>query len=260
MGRLARILFLVVTSCIALAISADALAQQERWRAGPAPETTPARSAVDEARRRYLKGVKLYDKEGAVDAALAEMQRAYDLAPSYKVLFNLGQVARTARDYALALHTFERYLADGGAKIGAPRRAAVAKEIKELKTYVSALTVTVDVEGATIHVNDMQVAVSPLVEPIMVNAGRTRVRAVKGPSQNSKTIVIPGGDEITVALALTSGAASVAPPASTTLDPTTPRPVDPSPGSDEPSKSPPYLWVGWATAGAFAAGATITGV
>jgi len=260
MGRLERISLLVLVCCFALAIPADGLAQTGRWRAVPPPDSPPAQSAVDEARRRYKKALKLYGKEGAVEAALAEMQRAYDLAPTYKVLYNLGQVARTARDYALALHTFRRYLADGGDELSKTRRAQVRKEIKELETYVSAVTVDVDVAGATIHLDDVEVGVSPLDEPVMVNAGRARFRAVKGSSQNSKTIVIAGGDEVSAELNLGGdGAGAPTPPP---LDPTDPHaePDDPAPEPDEPTASNPYLWIGWATTGLFAAGATITGI
>ncbi|MBW2454690.1 MAG: tetratricopeptide repeat protein [Deltaproteobacteria bacterium] len=259
MGRLERILLLVLACCFALAIPADAVAQEGRWRASPPPDTAPPKSTVDEARRRYQKALKLYEKEGAVDAALAEMQRAYDLAPSYKILYNLGQVARTARDYALALHTFRRYLADGGTKVDKQRRAKIAKEIKELETYVAAVTVTVDVPGATIHLDDVEVGVSPLDEPVMVNAGRARIRAVKGSSQNSKTIGIAGGDEITVSLSLGGGGTASTPDPDDPDDPE-PTPDDPDPVSDEPRASNPNLWIGWVATGAFAAGATITGI
>lgn len=262
MGRLERILSLVLACCFALAIPADAVAQGGRWRAGPPPATPPPKSTVDEARQRYQKALKLYEKEGAVDAALAEMQRAYDLAPSYKILYNLGQIARTARDYALALHTFKRYLADGGGKVDKQRRAKVGKEIKELETYVAAVTVAVDVSGATIHLDDVEVGVSPLDEPLMVNAGRARIRAVKGSDQNSKTIVIAGGDEITVTLRLGGGSPGATPDPGDPDDPDDPVPTpdDPDPVADGPTTSNPYLWIGWVATGAFAAGATVTGI
>ncbi len=262
MGRLERILFLVLACCFTLAVPADAVAQEGRWRAGPPPATPPPKATVDEARQRYQKALKLYEKEGAVDAALAEMQRAYDLAPSYKILYNLGQVARTARDYALALHTFKRYLADGAHGVDKQRRAKISKEIKELETYVAAVTVEVDVSGATIHLDDVEVGVSPLDEPLMVNAGRARIRAVKGSNQNSKTIVIAGGDEVTVSLGLGSDTSASTSDPDDPADPNDPQPTpdDPETGDQEPRKSNPYLWIGWVATGAFTAGATVTGI
>src|SRR5262245_24707637 len=74
-----------------------------------------------EARGRFERGIELYE-EGDMDAALVELRRAYELAPSYKLLFNIGQVHLQKSDYASALDAFERYLAQGGENVATKRR------------------------------------------------------------------------------------------------------------------------------------------
>ena len=255
-GKSGLRLWLVVVVGFALGLASHSWAQPGRWRAKLPPETPPPAAAVDEARERYQKAIKLYQEEGAVEAALAEMQRAYDLAPHYKVLYNVGQAARTLRDYPLALHAFQRYLADGGEKISAKRRAAVVKEIKELKTYVSAVDIRVNVDGAKITVDDALVGVSPLDDPVMVGAGRVRVRAQLGKQSDARTLVVPGGDQLTVELELAGGDTGATGASSEQGTASTP---GESPEPDDGTRASPLLWIGVAAAGAFALGAGITG-
>lgn len=45
----------------------------------------------DEARVHYAQGVDLY-KDGKFEQASIAFERAYEIAPSYKILWNIGQV------------------------------------------------------------------------------------------------------------------------------------------------------------------------
>ncbi|MEZ4302901.1 MAG: hypothetical protein R3B70_48710, partial [Polyangiaceae bacterium] len=75
----------MIASLVALAAIAPALPVTEAWA------QQPSAKALAEARTRYEKGKQLYG-EGAFDAALAELQRSYELAPSYKILYNIALV------------------------------------------------------------------------------------------------------------------------------------------------------------------------
>ena len=260
MGQVAGTLVLrslLAAAVLALVMGAPrlGLAQAARWRAGPPPTTPPSAAAIDEARQRNTKALKLYQEEGAVDAALAEFERAYDLAPSTVILYNIGQAARTGRDYALALHAYERYLADGAAEIRADRRQEVLEQVRELRTFVAALDVRVNVKGAKIFVDDVAVGTSPLGEKLSVNAGRVRVRAAFGGTQDSKVVVVPGGDQVTVELELAESGAG---PASGGGAPT-PQGGGAPPPDDGASAFSPYLWIGWGGAALLGAGAAVTG-
>ena len=87
--------------------------------------------AEDDARARVKRGLELYD-EGEYRLSLSELQRAYDLVPNYKVLYNIGQVRIQLGEYAEAQRVLRRYLDDGKEEIGAERRADVEKDLAML--------------------------------------------------------------------------------------------------------------------------------
>ena len=76
---------------------------------------------TEEAKSHFQRAVDLFH-EADFRAALIEFQRAYDAAPNYKVLYNLGQTAQELQDYAGALKAFRGYLDGGGREIPAARR------------------------------------------------------------------------------------------------------------------------------------------
>ena len=130
-----------------------------RARSRPTPE--PGSEQLREARTRFQRGIELYE-EGDMDAALVELRRAYELAPSYKLLFNIGQVQLQKSDYASALDSFERYLAQGGDNISRKRRGELEPLVQKLRQRVAEVTVTVDVAGAEVLVDDLPRGTAPL--------------------------------------------------------------------------------------------------
>ena len=112
------------------------------WRAQPEPASSArsdeARAAdVAQARQHFARGVELY-RGGAYDAALAAFTRAYELAPTYRILYNLAQVQAQRQDYVQALELFARYLGEGAAapaeaRIPDARVAEVEAEMTELR-------------------------------------------------------------------------------------------------------------------------------
>jgi hypothetical protein len=209
------------------------------------------KSSKDEARTRFERGKQLYE-EGAFDAALTEFQRAYELSPSYRILYNIGQVYRQTNDYAGALRSYERYLAEGKAEIDAKRRSEVEQEVSQLRARVATLQISVNVPGAEVSVDDVSVGKSPISQGVTVNAGRRRVTATReGKVPVAKVVTVAGSDVLKVELELTDTSAQggPAPPASSQVAPPKP-PV-------EESKTP---WLGWALTGAFGVGAAIGGV
>lgn len=90
---------------------------------------------VLKAQRRFRRGIKLY-KEGVLSDALTEMGRAYELAPSFKILYNLAQISCERGDYQAGLRYFTRYLADGAEEVPTERRQEVQQEIGRLRRLV----------------------------------------------------------------------------------------------------------------------------
>lgn len=142
-------------------------------------------------------------KDGDFTAAYVEFKRAYELAPNYRVLFNLGQTSRELKDYAAALSAFEQYLREGGKEVPAARRKDVQGWVDQLKKKVGTITVVTNVDGAEILVDDVAVGSAPLAAPVVVNVGRRKFGAtMSGYTPARRSLEIAGTQETTVSLEL----------------------------------------------------------
>ncbi len=192
---LAKPRLVVLLGALALAVPSTGHAADD--------DTEESDDPTEEASERFRRGVKLYKDEDYV-AALVEFKRAYELAPNYRVLYNLGQTSRGLKDYASALVAYQQYLDEGGDEIEEDRRNEVEKIVEDLTARVGKLTIVTNVDGAEIQVDDEVVGVSPLDEPVIVNIGKRRVDASRdGYAPAKRVIEVAGRDELDVELALT---------------------------------------------------------
>lgn len=182
---------------------------------GPAaPAGAESADPVERARVHYERGLQLFNEEN-YDAALFEFERAYELAPSYKILYNMGRIQRQQNNYAAAMRSYERYLREGKDAVPADRRKEVEGELAILKPRVALVTVKVNVDGADVYSDDIPVCTatiesscvgkSPLLTPIIVNGGRHKITATKqGYAPATSLISVVGSDVIEVKLDLVS--------------------------------------------------------
>ena len=175
------------------AAAGAALAQSSPRGPGPRPASV-APTVVDDAQASFRAGVDAY-AAGDVETALEEFERAYRLAPTYKILFNLAQVAYQRRDYVLATRYFTRYLAEGGNAIEPARRAEVERELVRLRTHIGELEIVGADAGCDVFVDDVRVGVTPLSAPLTATVGRRRVEVVEtsGRRQVRQVDVTAGG-------------------------------------------------------------------
>jgi tetratricopeptide (TPR) repeat protein len=153
---------------------------------------------LNKARSHFEQGVEFYG-EGDYRAALIELQRAYELHRTYKLLYNLGQVAYELRDYAGAERFFRDYLAKGGDELSPERRREVKQELARLRSRLASLRVNTSQPGATIRVDD-HVVVHP-EGLVRVSAGRRVIRAeASGFAPVERVVDVTGGEELTVEL------------------------------------------------------------
>jgi hypothetical protein len=206
----------------------------------------PDKAQLEEAQRRYQRGRELYE-ESDFQGALAEMRRAYDLAPSFKLLYDIGQVCFQMQDYPCALKTFTRYLNDGKGDIPAARREEVQADVERLKGRIAYLRVTVNKPDAEIFVDDVSVGKAPLSEPVMVSAGKRKVEArLTGAVPVARTIEVAGQDTVDVPLEIAGTSPSKIPA-----------------GGESAAPPPPQKggvpWVPWVITGGLAVGAGVVG-
>lgn len=193
-------------------------------------------SKMSEARARYERGLQLYD-EGDYDGARVEFEKAYELAPSYRILYNVGLVRRQQADYVGALRNFENYLDEGGTQIVELRRNEVARDIAALKKRIATITVTTNTPGAQIFVDDVLQGTAPLKHPVLLNPGRRKVTATKqGKLPATQMIEAVGEEQRDVKLTLEDSRTVVV---------------------EVREKRVP--WVGWVATGVLAVGAGVFG-
>jgi hypothetical protein len=204
-----------LSGCLLLSVATNAAAQEPGATAAPAaaaPAAAPS-PKVKEATARFERGLALYD-DGDFDAALVEFNRAYGLSPTYKILYNIAKIERGKNDYSSALMHFQRYLEEGGSEVAPERREEVEKEINVLKQRVGQVSITANVDGAAVFIDDQPVCgarmadpgcvgTTPLRAPIIVNPGTRKITASKRGYQNADSqLTIAGGDQNVVKLEL----------------------------------------------------------
>ena len=228
--------------------------------ARPKKRAEVAAQVPSEAQQRFQRALDLYD-EGNLDAARAELQRAYDIAPHYRLLYNLGQVAFELHDYPAALSAFERYLSEGGSKVPEPRRAQIESDIEKLKGRVARIVLRVDVSQADVFLDDVAVGATPLAAPLVVAAGRRKVAVAKeGYATITRWIEVAGGDSSELTMALDQAPERSAAASASSLP--SPAAIERQFGLSAPADAPGasgVLWGGWAVAGSLAVAAGVTG-
>lgn len=221
--------------------------------AATAFSTSPAFAQEDrgaEAAAHFKRAVALYS-EADYKAALVEFKRAYELQPHVTVLYNLGQTYYQLQNYAEALTTFERFLAEGGTA----HRNEVENAVSVLKTRVGRVDVTTPTPGWEISVDDEPVGKTPLPKPIPVSIGKRRISATKaGETTQSRVIEVAAGETQPLTL---GGAGGPAP------TPGQPQKTETTLSTDDATKGDSgktLLILGWAGTAALATGAVVTGI
>ncbi len=158
---------------------------------------SPSTEDVDSTKAavRFQQGVELY-REGSYEGALAEFRKAYQLSPSYRVLYNIAQTQNALHDFVGASKSLAQYIAEGGFNIPAERRAQVEELSAMLKERIAHLEISTNVSGADIRVDDVSVGTSPLPRPVPVNVGTHKVSAFKAGSPETVRILTVAGREI----------------------------------------------------------------
>ncbi|MEM1033841.1 MAG: PEGA domain-containing protein [Myxococcota bacterium] len=165
-----------------------------------ADETAAQMAAIAEAREHYERGRELY-RDGDFKLALIEFQRANDIAPSYRILFNLGQVNMQLRNYARATESFRRYLLQGGDRISAERREAVEMELSALRSRTAYLSVDGNTPKAEVRVDGVPVGSIPLTK-VLVDAGEHTVSVNFRGKSDSEYVVLAGQEHATLTIDL----------------------------------------------------------
>jgi hypothetical protein len=206
----------------------------------PPPASSPAGSgqSSEEASNHFKRGLQLFD-EGDYTLALVEFERAYQLAPNYRALYNIALVDIQLGRYADAARTLEIYLHDGGDAIAAARRAEVTTTLAGLKLRTATVDISANVPGAEVTLDGKPLDPSRLRVPMVIDAGEHSLRATApGYQAANRTVTLAGADRASVRLDLVA--------------------LLPVRSSDAPAHARGPFWPGFAITGGLAAGAIVS--
>ncbi len=258
----------------------------------PAAPTAPkpTKEQLAEAKLHYERGAALY-RDTDYKLAGVEFEETYRIAPSYKILFNLGQVYLNLNRYAEARSALERYLAEGGKEIAPARKAEVEKDLWGLKARTAHVSISFyrmwapergkpkekqPVDGVSVSIDGKQVATP--VKNLLIDAGdhsigtyadgylteQPRNITLSGDStKNLEFEIKPQRSQEQIWAEEDRDKQRVAETAQERKQ----REEQAAREQEERRKfleqingKKDYTWVGWVATGAFAAGATVTGI
>lgn len=232
---------------VALAfLVAHGVALPARAEAGSPQADQKQEQRVTEARQAYQRALAQFDA-GEFTAALAGFRRAFELAPSFHILYNMAVVHMALEDAAASMEAFEQYLQEGAEQVPPERREEVRRELAELSRRVAWLDVRVNRADAQIWIDDRDVGTSPLARRLRLNPGMYLVRVRDRSDRLEEQIVrLQPGEERVVSFQLEGERVTESPQTPTV------------PVQSEPSTAQPP-WLAWGVTGALAVSAGIAG-
>jgi hypothetical protein len=189
-------LVVILSVCTAGAVRAEDVVPPVEAK-GEAPLSADAQAA-----ERFRRGMQLFD-DGDFALALVELERAYELSPNYRALYNIGLVNIQLARYATAARTLRRYLEEGGEAVPAERRAEVGALLENLALRTATLTLVVRTAAAEVSLDGRKVEAGELAQPILVDAGEHRIEAAaEGFRARSYAVKVASQDRASVEIAL----------------------------------------------------------
>jgi PEGA domain len=177
-----------------------------------APAQAARAGEKEEARKHYDRALELAD-EGQLEGAIVEFQRSYDLTHHFAVLYNMGQVFVSLARPVEAVDAYERYLANGGKKIPAARRAEVEQEIARQNARIATLEIRGLPEGAVARLDGKEIGKAPIAAPVRVGVGTHAIAAsAEGYDPAEIEVTVAGEDRRVVELALAKHVVETPPP------------------------------------------------
>jgi PEGA domain/Tetratricopeptide repeat len=159
-------------------------------------EKTPEQKEAD---RHFKSGVALFNEQKFAEA-LAEFERAYEIAPAPIVLYNIATCHRELSQYSEAVKYYRRFLDEGADKAPADRIIAAKAELDGILQRIARLTVAAP-DGAEIFVDGQSVGTMPLDMPLIVAPGEHKVVVhLEAKKDADKNLHVASGDEVSVTL------------------------------------------------------------
>lgn len=178
-------------------------------RAPRKPGSTPEQKEAD---HHFKSGVALF-KEAKYAEALAEFERAYEIAPHPLVLYNIAGCHRQLSHYAEAVSYYRRFLDEGKGVVAAARLTAAKTELDAILALVARVTVTITppVDGATLVLDGAPLD-HPAMPLILPPGEHHLIARAPGHRDAERTVRVASGDELAIELAFAEPSTAPAEP------------------------------------------------
>ncbi len=185
-----------LATILSLALAAPAVAAPKK----PAPKQAQT-AEQKQADRHFKSGVALFT-EGKFGEALAEFERAYEIAPHPLVLYNIAGCHRELSRYGEAVKFYKRFLDEGKGKVPKERLATAQTELDGILARIARITVAAP-DGAQLTVDGADIGTMPIEMPLMVAPGEHKIVVrSQGMRDAERTVRVASGDVIDVAMKL----------------------------------------------------------
>jgi hypothetical protein len=185
-----------LATLVVLALATPAVAAPKKKP--PKPEQTAEQKEAD---RHFKSGVALY-KEAKYGEALAEFERAYEIAPHPLVLYNIAGCHRELSHYGDAVKFYKRFLDEGKGQVPKERLVAAQTELDGILARIARITVAAP-DGAVLTLDGTELGTMPIEMPLMVAPGEHKVVVrSQGMRDAERTVRVASGDVIDVAMKL----------------------------------------------------------
>jgi hypothetical protein len=152
-----------------LAAAATVLAGADA-RADPSPEDA-AKSA--ELKRQGDRAMETMHYPEALDA----YGKSYEISHEPALLYNRGRALQLLGRYPEALEELEKFQHEASPEL-ALRVPTLAKLVAEVKTHVSSIRVSCNVDGARVLARDVAVGVTPIQAPVRLITGHAAIEVL----------------------------------------------------------------------------------
>ncbi|WP_438018928.1 PEGA domain-containing protein [Sorangium sp. So ce315] len=217
----------------------------------PAIQRPPTGAGSEKARKLYLEGVALAEKNRWADAH-ASFVAAWALHEHYTILGGIGTcelMLKRYRDAAEHLAAYVREI-DKDTTATPQDRAAAAETYAKARAHVGAVIVSTNVPGAQVVVDGSVVGTTPLLDPVFLDPGQHTITVRhEGYTPKEAAVEVAAGSEMQRAFELEKPEASAPPPPP-------PRPAPPPPRHEAKGPSVGVIVAG----GSVAAAGVIAGV
>lgn len=167
--------------------------------ATPKPKT-PQTAEQKDADRHFKSGVALFSEQKFAEA-LAEFQRAYEIAPAPIVLLNIAACHRELSQYGDAVAFYRRFLAEGEGKVPPAKLASAKIDLDAILARIARVTVITTPAGAALTLDGAELT-SPEMPLILAPGEHALVAHLAGHKDAEKKLHVASGDELEVELKL----------------------------------------------------------